>query len=134
MPGIHKNPTISFRITAAERQAIEANIKASGMGKKDYFVRSCIYNHICVVGRKETIYPLVEEIQNMLKTLIELKESIEDKTFENSSEDIIQIKSEYEDMLKAIIKMLDGARYLWQPDSKATEKRDAPAGNKNISE
>ena len=64
MPGIHKNPTISFRITAAERQAIEANIKASGMGKKDYFVRSCIYNHICVVGRKETIYPLVEEIQN----------------------------------------------------------------------
>lgn len=134
MPGIHKNPTISFRITAAERQAIEANIKASGMGKKDYFVRSCIYNHICVVGRKETIYPLVEEIQNMLKTLIELKESIEDKTFENSSEDIIQIKSEYEDMLKAIIKMLDGARYLWQLDSKATEKRDVPAGNKNISE
>jgi hypothetical protein len=59
MPGIHKNPTISFRITTAERQAIEANIKASGMGKKDYFVRSCIYNHICVVGRKETIYPLV---------------------------------------------------------------------------
>lgn len=103
MPGIHKNPTISFRITAAERQAIEANIKASGMGKKDYFVRSCLYNHICVVGRKETIYPLVEEIQNMLKTLIELKESIEDKTFENSPEDIIQIKSEYEDMLKAII-------------------------------
>lgn len=134
MPGIHKNPTISFRITAAERQAIEANIKASGMGKKDYFVRSCIYNHICVVGRKETIYPLVEEIQNMLKTLIELKESIEDKTFENSSEDIIQIKSEYEDMLKAIIKMLDGARYLWQPDSKVAEKRDAPASNKNISE
>ena len=134
MPGIHKNPTISFRITAAERQAIEANIKASGMGKKDYFVRSCIYNHICVVGRKETIYPLVEEIQNMLKTLIELKESIEDKSFENSSEDIIQIKSEYEDMLKAIIKMLDGARYLWQPESKSTEKSDVPAGNKNISE
>lgn len=134
MPGIHKYPTISFRITPAERQAIEANIKASGMGKKDYFVRSCIYNHICVVGRKETIYPLVEEIQNMLKTLIGLKESIEDKTCDFPAEDIIQMRSEYEDMLTAIIKMLDGARYLWQPDCKAEEKRDVPAGNKNISE
>ena len=40
----HKNPTISFRITDAEQKQIEARILASGMMKKDYFVRSCIYN------------------------------------------------------------------------------------------
>lgn len=50
-------PTISFRISDAERKQIEARILASGMMKKDYFVRSCIYNRICVVGKKETIYP-----------------------------------------------------------------------------
>ena len=41
MSNKHKNPTISFRITDAERKQIEARILASGMMKKDYFVRSC---------------------------------------------------------------------------------------------
>ena len=48
MSNQHKHPTISFRISDAERKQIEARILASGMMKKDYFVRSCIYNHICI--------------------------------------------------------------------------------------
>lgn len=59
MSGVHKYPTISFRISPRERDEIEAKIKASGMQKKDYFVRSCIYNKVCVVGKKEVIYQLV---------------------------------------------------------------------------
>ena len=62
MPGTHKYPTISFRISDYERREIDAKVKASGMLKKDYFVRSCIYNRVCVVGKKETIYVLVEEL------------------------------------------------------------------------
>lgn len=58
MSGVHKYPTISFRISPRERDEIEAKIKASGMQKKDYFVRSCIYNKVCVVGKKEVIYQL----------------------------------------------------------------------------
>ena len=54
MSNQHKHPTISFRISDAERKQIEARILASGMMKKDYFVRSCIYNRICVVGKKES--------------------------------------------------------------------------------
>ena len=53
MSGVHKYPTISFRISPEEQEEIEAKIKASGMQKKDYFVRSCIYNRVCVVGKKE---------------------------------------------------------------------------------
>ena len=60
MSGTHKYPTISFRISPREREAIEAKIFTSGMKKKDYFVRSCIYNKVCVVGKKEVIYQLVE--------------------------------------------------------------------------
>ena len=51
MSGVHKYPTISFRISPRERDEIEAKIKASGMQKKDYFVRSCIYNKVCVVAK-----------------------------------------------------------------------------------
>lgn len=56
MSGTHEYPTISFRISPRERDEIEAKILVSGMKKKDYFVRSCIYNRVCVVGKKETVY------------------------------------------------------------------------------
>ena len=65
MSGVHKYPTISFRISPREREEIEAKILASGMSKRDYFVRSCIYNRVCVVGKKELIYQLVEELKIM---------------------------------------------------------------------
>lgn len=62
MSGVHKNSTISFHISELERRAIDTRIRASGLLKKDYFVRSCIYNRICVVGKKETFVPLLEEL------------------------------------------------------------------------
>lgn len=73
MSNQHKHPTISFRISAAERKQIEARILASGMMKKDYFVRSCIYNHICVVGKKEAIYPLVQTVNALYLQLLEMQ-------------------------------------------------------------
>lgn len=75
MSNQHKNPTISFRITDAERKQIEARILASGMMKKDYFVRSCIYNRICVVGKKETIYPLVQTMNALYLQLLEMRKT-----------------------------------------------------------
>ena len=58
MPGVHKKTTISFRVSEMEKMQIEANIKASGMLKQDYFVKASIYNHLCVGGQIETIYLL----------------------------------------------------------------------------
>ncbi len=65
MSGVHKNPTISFRISDYERREIEARIKASGMMKKTFFTRCCIYDRICVVGKKETVYMLVQKLEKM---------------------------------------------------------------------
>ena len=76
MSGTHKYPTISFRISPREREAIEAKIFASGMKKKDYFVRSCIYNWVCVVGKKETVYQIVERLQEMENRLVELQSKL----------------------------------------------------------
>ena len=75
MSNQHKNPTINFRITDAERKQIEARILASGMMKKDYFVRSCIYNRICVVGKKETIYPLVQTVNALYLQILEMQKA-----------------------------------------------------------
>ena len=116
MSNQHKNPTISFRISEAERKQIEARILASGMMKKDYFVRSCIYNRICVVGKKETIYPLVETIYNLYQQLLVMQTAFLDSTAAEilTTEQILALQTDYENMLNAIINMLDGARYLWE--------------------
>ena len=115
----HKNPTISFRITDAERKQIEARILASGMMKKDYFVRSCIYNHICVVGKKETIYPLVQTVNALYLQLLEIQKAFTATNTSHtlpSSEDIKELQTEYINMLTVIIDLLDGAKYLRKGD------------------
>ena len=114
MSGVHKYPTISFRISPRERDEIEAKIKASGMQKKDYFVRSCIYNRICVVGKKEVIYQLVEELQNMQINLYEMVKQLEQQEVTLTADGLEDMRNDCMDMLQAIIAMLDGAKYLWQ--------------------
>lgn len=119
MSNKHKNPTISFRVSDYERKAIEARILASGMMKKDYFVRSCIYNRICVVGKKENIYPLVEVIRKLYLQLCSMHIAFTDDTSDTlpTSDEISQLKTEYELTLKAIIDMIDGSKYLWEGNS-----------------
>ena len=114
MSGVHKHSTISFRVSDREREMIEAKILASGMQKKDYFVRSCIYNRICVVGKKEVIYQLVEELQNMQTNLSELVKQLEQQEITLTADGLEDMRNDCMDMLQAIIAMLDGAKYLWQ--------------------
>ncbi len=120
MSNQHKHPTISFRISDAERKQIEARILASGMMKKDYFVRSCIYNRICVVGKKETIYPLVQTVNALYLQILDMQKAFtsSDRNIDTlpSSDDIKELYTEYTNMLTAIIDLLDGAKYLWEGD------------------
>ena len=122
MTGVHKYPTISFRVSDRERDMIEAKILASGMQKKDYFVRSCIYNRICVVGKKEVIYQLVEELQNMQTNISDLVRQLEQQDVTLTDEGLEDMRNDCMDMLQAIISMLDGARYLWQGTKEEKEK------------
>ncbi|WP_178550304.1 plasmid mobilization protein [Lachnospiraceae bacterium] len=121
MSGTHKYPTISFRISPREREEIEAKILASGMSKKDYFVRSCIYNRVCVVGRKELIYQLMEELKIMQTNIREVTEQFEQAEVTLSAEGLQDMRNDCLDMLKAILWMLDGARYLWQGEEKSPD-------------
>ena len=118
MSGVHKYSTISFRVSPREREEIEARILASGLSKKDYFVRSCIYNQVCVVGKKEVIYQLVDEVKDMQTNIREVTEQFEQSEVILSEEGMQDMKNDCLDMLKAILWMLDGARYLWEDKEK----------------
>ena len=124
MSNKHKNPTIGFRITDAERKQIEARILASGLMKKDYFVRSCINNRICVVGKKETIYPLLKITQELYQRLIAIQQEIipivNDNIYRSDNNiielptehDITELQEDFINMLNAIIDLLEGSKYL----------------------
>lgn len=127
MSNQHKHPTISFRVSDAERKQIEARILASGMMKKYYFVRSCIYNRICVVGKKETIYPLVQTVNALYLQLHEMQKAFvgyyQDHNPDNlpTSNEITELQTSYNNMLSAIIELLDGAKYLWEGEHHETK-------------
>ena len=113
MSGVHKHPTISFRVSDREREMIEAKILASGMQKKDYFVRSCIYNRICVVGKKEVIYQLVEELQNMQTNLSELVKQLEQQEITLTADGLEDMRNDCISNLKKYIKrFLEQKKYL----------------------
>lgn len=120
MSGVHKYPTISFRISPREREEIEAKILASGLSKKDYFVRSCIYNRVCVVGKKEVVYRLVEELKVMQTNIQEVTEQFRNAEVTLSPEGLEDMRNDCLDMLKAILWLLDGAKYLWENEQKNT--------------
>ena len=122
MSGVHKYPTISFRVSPSEKEQIEAKIIASGMLKKDYFIRSCIYNRICVVGKKETVHVLVEKLQEMIIRMKEINMQFVVGKVTVTAEELIELQKSYEDMLKAIIEILEGASYLWQGKNDTNEK------------
>ena len=127
MSNQHKHPTISFRISDAERKQIEARILANGMMKKDYFVHSCIYNRICVVGKKQTIYPLVQTVNVLYLQLLEMQKAFieycEPSALNNlpTSDEIKELQTDYNNMLTAIIDLLDGAKYLWEGEHHETK-------------
>ena len=126
MSNVHKNQTISFRPSPYERKEIEARIKASGLPKKIFYTRSCLYDRICVVGKKETILPLVDEVELLYHRLLDLEQNI----ISFGSQDIIpkdvslfqdeinELQEDFTAMLKALITLLDGAKYLWQDETR----------------
>ena len=129
MSNVHKNQTNSFRPSPYERKEIEARIKASGLPKKIFYTRSCLYDRICVVGKKETILPLVDEVELLYHRLLDLEQNI----ISFGSQDIIpkdvslfqdeinELQEDFTAMLKALITLLDGAKYLWQDETTDTK-------------
>ena len=93
------------------------------MRKKDYFNRSCIYNRICVVGKKETVCRLVECVRQMQEDMHILADELyRDGRIKGKCspvdcreyDDLDELAFDYVAMLNAVIAVLDGAKYLWE--------------------
>ena len=93
---------------------------APSSSKAEILPFTCIYNRICIVGKKETIYPLVQTVNALYLQLLEMQKSFiecyEHQTLNNlpTSDKIKELQTSYNNMLSAIIDLLDGAKYLWE--------------------
>lgn len=120
--GKHNTTMITFRVNSYEKASIEERIKASGMRKQDYIVRSCIYNRVCVVGKKENIEVLRSELQEMQTVLEEVAKDLKAEKSAISKEGIESMIERYLAFLDAALWMMKGSSYLWE------EKKDEREG------
>lgn len=119
--GKHNTTTISFRVNSYEKATIEERVKVSGMKKQDYIVRSCIYNQVCVVGKKETIEIIRSEMKEMSLVLEDVAKDLKSEKPVISEPVLDSMTERYLAFLEAALWMLKGSSYLWE-DKRMEEK------------
>lgn len=113
MPGKHKEATIAFRSSAWERAVIEQRAALSGMYKKDFLARSCVYSNIVVVGKPENIQRIVDALQEMQAVMKEIAGQIQSGSFALSDESYHALKQDYLALTLTVVDIVDGAAYLF---------------------
>ena len=80
MPSHHKgHPTIAFRPSEWARALIDQKAALSGLYKKDFITRSCVYSNIVVVGKEENIQRIVDAVQELRTVMIDIARHIQDE-------------------------------------------------------
>lgn len=113
MPGQHKESTIAFRPSAWARTIIEQRAALSGIYKKDFITRSCVYSHISAVGKKENIQRIVDALQEMQLVMKEIAGQIQFGDFSLSDEGYQELKNDYLALALTVVDIVDGAAYLF---------------------
>lgn len=121
MPGKHKDSTIAFRPSSWARAIIEQRAALSGIYKKDFITRSCVYSNIVVVGKKENIQRIVDSLQEMQTVMREIAGQIQSGDFSLSEEGYQELKRDYLALVITIVDIVDGAAYLF--DKEVATKR-----------
>ena len=122
MPGKHKDPTISFRPSAWAKALIEQRAALSGIYKKDYITRSCVYSNIVVVGKKENIQRIVDALQEMQMVMKEIAGQIQSGGFSLSEQSYQELKEDYLALVITVVDIVDGAAYLFEKESSSDKK------------
>lgn len=117
--------TISFRPTAWERAEIETRVAMSGMKKREYIIRSCIYSNIVVVGKKENIQKIVDAVESMQQTMIEIGEQLTNGAVPLSEDGFQEMKMEYLALANTVVDILNGAAYLFNGAETGGEEKNA---------
>ena len=123
MPGKHKEPTIAFRPSAWARAIIEQRVALSGLYKKDFITRSCVYSNIVVVGKKENIQRIVDALQEMQMVMREIAGQIQTGDFSLSEESYQELKEDYLALVTTVVDIVDGAAYMFEQEP-ASKRRN----------
>ena len=121
MPGKHKDKTIAFRPEKWARVLIEQRAALSGLHKKDFITRSCIYSNITVIGKKENIQRIVDALEEMRNVMNEITGQILSGDFSLSSDSYHELKEDYLAFTITVVDIVNGAAYLF--DKKPPDKR-----------
>ena len=113
MPGKHKEPTIAFRPSAWERAIIEQRVSLSGMYKKDFIARSCIFSNIVVVGKRDNVQRIVDAIQEMQSVVNDLARQLQSGGFSLSDDSYEELKRDYLAFVITVVDIVNGAAYLF---------------------
>ena len=122
MPGKHKESTIAFRPSAWARAIIEQRAALSGIYKKDFITRSCVYSHITIVGKRENIQRIVDALQEMQMVMREITGQIQSGDFSLSDEGYRELKNDYLALVLTVVDIADGAAYLFGKESPAERR------------
>lgn len=127
MPGKHKNKTIAFRPEKWEGVLIEQRAALSGLHKKDFITKSCIYSNIIVTGKKENIQRIVDALEEMQNVMNEITGQILSGDFSLSPESYRELKEDYLAFTITVVDIVNGASYLFDkkpPDKKRNWKAE----------
>lgn len=115
MPSHHKgHPTIAFRPSEWARALIDQRAALSGLYKKDFITRSCVYSNIVIVGKEENIQRIVDAVQELRTVMIEIAGQIQSGDFILSDESYAELKQDYLALAITLVEILDGAAYLFE--------------------
>ena len=114
MPSHHKgHPTIAFRPSEWARALIDQRAALSGLYKKDFITRSCVYSNIVIVGKEGNIQRIVDAVQELRTVMIEIAGQIQSGDFILSDESYEELKQDYLALAITLVEILDGAAYLF---------------------
>lgn len=115
MPSKHKgHPTIAFRPDSEwQYNLINKRAELSGMHKKDFIARCCIYSNICVVGTKENISIIVSALKDMQVTMLEVAKDIEACNIPLSEDGYLELKQDFLALVLTAVEIINGAAYLF---------------------
>ncbi len=121
MPAKHKDPTIAFRPSPWERALIDERALLSGLHKKDFISRSCIYSNIVVTGTRENIDRIVGELQVMESVLLEIAAQMECGNLSLSESAFEEMRVEFLALIITALDIMKGASYLFHIDNPSDE-------------
>lgn len=104
-----RNKVVAFRVTPQEYKTLEARIAVSGLKKNKYYIDSCLYGRIVVVGSRQNIDRLIDTINEMELMLKVLADEIKQGEYIKTLNKVCEVKDEYCSMLASIIELMHEA-------------------------